>query len=136
MSSIPKAKLYLPVRRNAQVIDLTSNNGNELWQTSRLITQRIQAEDFIILWPEEDEDGHDALGGPEWPVKKVIWDSDGIMNLELALMILDPSADDRREYSERIQRGWSINGITSRRLWQSERDFDADMRRGGWTQYV
>lgn len=132
MSFIPKAKLFLPVRRNAEVVDLSSSNGSELWETRRLIPQRIEPGDTMILWPELDGDFYDMVGGPEWPVKKVFWDSDGVMQLELALMILNPSDQVREHYQSTVRRGWDTDLFSSKRLWTTDSDFDEDMRRGEW----
>jgi hypothetical protein len=134
MSFIPKAKLWLPVRRNAEVMDLTSSNGNELWENQRLIVQRIQPGDTMILWPGVDDLHYDAADGPQWPVKEVFWDADGAMQIELALMILNPSNAVRAAFTDQVRGGWDVDMFSSKRLWTTEEgsDFDADMESGGW----
>lgn len=134
MSFIPKAKLYLPVRRNADVVDLTSSNGNELWETRRLLPQRIEPGDTMILWAVSSDLDYDPAGGAQWPVKNVFWDADGIMQLEMALMILDPNEAVRDAYRVRVRNGWDADFFNSTRLWDSDGDFDDNMRSGGWVK--
>jgi hypothetical protein len=132
MSFIPKAKLLLPVRRNAEVQDLIAANGTELWTSRRLIAQRIEAGDKMTLWSSRD--GFDAAEGPQWPVKEVFWDADGIMNLDLALMILNPTEPVRSAYLSNLRHGFSKESVNSKGLWTvpEGEDFDALMRRGEW----
>jgi hypothetical protein len=136
VSFIPEARLWLPVRRNAEVFDLGSSNGNELWSTRRLIVQRLEMGDDVTLWPTEDKDEYDAAGGPAWPVREVFWDSDGIMHATLALMILDPSAEVRAEFYSKMSRCTDQEDFFSKKLWWTDdgSDFTMNMRKGGWTQ--
>lgn len=127
------AKLWLPVRYDAIPMDLTWNNGNELWSATRPIVQRIQPEDSMTLWPDADD--YDPSGGPLWPVKEVYWDSSGRMNIEMALMIVNPSDEVRAAYTSKIQHGMS-DIFKRTRLWSTDdgRRLDADLLRGGWRQ--
>lgn len=132
MNMLP-AKLWLPVRRDALPGDLSSPNGNELWSCTRPIVQRINPGDPMVLWPDAED--YDASNGPQWPVKEVFWDASGRMQLEMALMILDPDDEVRAAYASRVQNGLS-NIFNRARLWQQDEgsDLSKDLRRGGWRQ--
>lgn len=132
MTYIPKAQLSLPVRRNADVMDLSSSNGNELWVTERLIVQRINPGDEMTLWPDEED--YDPVSGPLWPVKNVFWDSQGRMQLEMALMILDPSEQVLSAYYAKSRSGWSSDLFARPRIFRREdgEPLEERMYRGGW----
>jgi len=132
MTYIPNAVLSLPVRRDADVMDLSASNGNELWVTERLIVQRIQPGDEMILWPDEED--YDPINGPLWPVKNVFWDSNGRMQVELALMILDPSEEVLTAYYAKARSGWSPDLLIRQRIFQTEggEPLAERMYRGGW----
>lgn len=88
-------------------------------------------DDQVVLWPDDDGDEPDPGGGPLWGVRRRYWDSNGLANLELTRMVLDPSENSQQKIVQELGRD-----MPTYSSWWTETDGDPEpkLERGGWAK--
>lgn len=70
----------------------TGRSPSELWVKDWPLVAAVPAEgQSVELWH------YQGGGGPDWEVYRVYWSHDGMVNLELKTMVIDPSKEQQDE---------------------------------------